>query len=237
MSEQRCEGDSTRQFSEKREEIDIETLTPRTENRGQRLVEGASINKSLLSLANCINALACRRGSGFVPYRDSKLTRLLKDALGGKAITVMLACISPASGQLEETLNTLKYADRAKSITVEAVRNEAQVRFQVAEFEKIITDLKAEIAELKKQISSEFPFSQSQLRVQSVAINARSRRRNPTCNGGQDVRRRVWSALGTDDFKLPEQARAEEGHGRASGGHLEPQAATRARRGEGGGAS
>ena len=69
-----------------------------TENRGIRLREGAKINRSLLALANCINALGDKSKKGFfVPYRDSKLTRLLKDSLGGNCKTVMIANISPAS--------------------------------------------------------------------------------------------------------------------------------------------
>lgn len=80
-----------------------------TENRGIRLKEGAKINRSLLALANCINALGDVNKKGmFIPYRDSKLTRLLKDSLGGKSKTVMVCAVSPASSQFEETLNTLK---------------------------------------------------------------------------------------------------------------------------------
>lgn len=89
-----------------------------TENRGIRLMEGAKINRSLLSLANCINALGDKAKKGFfVPYRDSKLTRMLKDSLGGNCKTVMITTISPASNQYEETVNTLKYASRAKVYT------------------------------------------------------------------------------------------------------------------------
>lgn len=85
------------------------------------MVEGGNINKSLLALGNCINALvenskrkrsnsAARNAGKFVGYRDSKLTRLLKDSLGGNTKTIMLACISQSPKALEETLNTLKYA-------------------------------------------------------------------------------------------------------------------------------
>jgi len=70
-----------------------------TENRGQRMVEGANINRSLLALGNCINILSdnMRPPGTFVPYRDSKLTRLLKDSLGGNTKTVMIACVSPST--------------------------------------------------------------------------------------------------------------------------------------------
>merc|ERR1719198_1184639 len=92
-----------------------------TDNKGVRLLEGANINRSLLALGNCINALAS--GASFVPFRDSKLTRLLKDSLGGNCRTLMIANISPAHHSYEDTLNTLKYANRAKNIRVTARQN------------------------------------------------------------------------------------------------------------------
>lgn len=90
-----------------------------TNNKGLRMIEGANINRSLLALGNCITALADQAGgkqSSFVPYRDSKLTRLLKDSLGGNCRTVMIANISPCHLNYEDTHNTLKYANRAKKI-------------------------------------------------------------------------------------------------------------------------
>jgi kinesin family protein 18/19 len=81
------------------------------------LLEGANINRSLLALGNCINILSDKNRKGnHVPFRDSKLTRLLKDSLGGNTRTVMIACISPSSLCFEETLNTLNYASRAQNI-------------------------------------------------------------------------------------------------------------------------
>jgi kinesin family protein 18/19 len=73
-----------------------------TQNTGIRLIEGANINRSLLSLGNCIEALVIGKGA-YVPYRDSKLTRLLKDSLGGNCKTVMISCISPAAASFEES--------------------------------------------------------------------------------------------------------------------------------------
>jgi kinesin family protein 18/19 len=88
-----------------------------TKNRGIRLKEGANINRSLLALGNCINILSDTNKKGsFVPYRDSKLTRLLKHSLGGNTITIMIACISSSYQSYEETVNTLKYANRARCI-------------------------------------------------------------------------------------------------------------------------
>lgn len=91
----------------------------KTNNRGIRMIEGANINRSLLALGNCINALHennMRNKENYIPYRDSKLTRLLKDSLGGNCRTVMIANISGAHSSFEETHNTLKYANRAKNI-------------------------------------------------------------------------------------------------------------------------
>ena len=87
-------------------------------------MEGANINKSLLALGNCINVLAevsKSKKASFVPYRDSKLTRLLKDSLGGNTRTLMIGCISPSIHCHEETINTLKYAFRARAIKKKVV--------------------------------------------------------------------------------------------------------------------
>ncbi|CAK7337713.1 unnamed protein product [Dovyalis caffra] len=91
----------------------------RTGADGLRLKEGIHINKGLLALGNVISALGDekkRKEGMHVPYRDSKLTRLLQDSLGGNSKTLMIACISPADINAEETLNTLKYANRARNI-------------------------------------------------------------------------------------------------------------------------
>ncbi|NWR80493.1 KIF19 protein, partial [Centropus unirufus] len=87
-----------------------------TQNRGQRMKEGAHINRSLLALGNCIKALSHQGSTKDINYRDSKLTRLLTDSLGGNSHTVMIARISPASTAFEESRSTLTYAHRAKSI-------------------------------------------------------------------------------------------------------------------------
>ena len=126
-----------------------------TKNSGQRLVEGANINRSLLALGNCINALGEKGNKGnFVPYRDSKLTRLLKDSLGGNCRTVMIANISSAESSFEETLNTLKYANRAKNIKTNVQRNVLNVNYHISEYVELITNLRNEIQVLKSQISN-----------------------------------------------------------------------------------
>ena len=83
---------------------------------GQRLKEGAAINLSLTNLGTVINALASGKAK-HVPYRNSKLTRLLQESLGGNALTAMIATLSPADYNYAESLSTLKYASRAKTIT------------------------------------------------------------------------------------------------------------------------
>ena len=94
------------------------------------LKEGAAINQSLSCLGNVIKALADislgkAKKNAVVPYRDSKLTMLLKNALGGNSKTVMIAALSPADINYEETLSTLRYADRAKAIKTKATINES----------------------------------------------------------------------------------------------------------------
>ncbi|XP_063076853.1 kinesin-like protein KIF19 [Engraulis encrasicolus] len=126
-----------------------------TQNRGQRLKEGAHINRSLLALGNCINALSEKSSNKYVNYRDSKLTRLLKDSLGGNSRTVMIAHISPASMAFEESRNTLTYADRAKSIRTRVKRNLLNVSYHIAQYTSIIADLRSEIQRLKKKIAEQ----------------------------------------------------------------------------------
>ncbi|KAM0753247.1 kinesin-domain-containing protein [Meredithblackwellia eburnea MCA 4105] len=124
-----------------------------TKNKGERLLEGANINRSLLALGNCINALCDPRKRGHVPYRDSKLTRLLKPSLGGNCKTVMIVCVSPSSAHYDETHNTLQYANRAKEIKTKAVRNVISVDRHVAEYCRQIMEQSEQIALLKKQLA------------------------------------------------------------------------------------
>nr|XP_054759485.1 kinesin-like protein KIF16B [Lytechinus pictus] len=126
---------------------------------GDRLKEGANINKSLVTLGNVISALADassssapspggnRKKSLFIPYRDSVLTWLLKDSLGGNSKTIMVATISPADVNYGETLSTLRYANRAKNIINKPTINEDKNV-------KLIRELRAEIARLKKRLGT-----------------------------------------------------------------------------------
>nr|XP_031543989.1 kinesin-like protein KIF13A isoform X2 [Vicugna pacos] len=117
---------------------------------GERLKEGSNINKSLTTLGLVISSLADQAaGKGknkFVPYRDSVLTWLLKDNLGGNSQTSMIATISPAADNYEETLSTLRYADRAKRIVNHAIVNEDPNA-------KVIRELREEVEKLREQLS------------------------------------------------------------------------------------
>merc|ERR1719394_1742513 len=97
----------------------------KTKADGERLKEGININMGLLALGNVISALGDeKRGpDSHIPYRDSKLTRLLQDSLGGNSHTLMVACVSPADSNLEETISTLRYADRARKIKNKPIVN------------------------------------------------------------------------------------------------------------------
>ncbi|XP_072369445.1 kinesin-like protein KIF13B isoform X2 [Scyliorhinus torazame] len=117
---------------------------------GDRLKEGSNINKSLTTLGLVISALADQAAgknkNKFVPYRDSVLTWLLKDSLGGNSKTAMIATVSPAADNYDETLSTLRYADRAKSIINHAVVNEDPNA-------RIIRELREEVDKLREQLS------------------------------------------------------------------------------------
>ncbi|KAJ8281899.1 hypothetical protein COCON_G00044180 [Conger conger] len=121
--------------------------------RGMRLKEGANINKSLTTLGKVISALAemqssKKRKSDFIPYRDSVLTWLLKENLGGNSRTAMIAALSPADINYEETLSTLRYADRAKQIRCNAVINEDPNA-------RLIRELKEEVNRLRDLLFSQ----------------------------------------------------------------------------------
>ncbi|CAO1615427.1 unnamed protein product [Jaminaea pallidilutea] len=125
-----------------------------TSNNGARMKEGANINKSLLALGNCINALCQTAGvkGRHIPYRNSKLTRLLKFSLGGNCKTVMIVCVSPSSGHYDETSNTLKYANQAKNIRTKVSQNLVNVDRHVAQYVQTIAELRQEVASLKAQL-------------------------------------------------------------------------------------
>ncbi|MEQ2169202.1 Kinesin-like protein kif1b [Goodea atripinnis] len=120
--------------------------------KGTRLKEGANINKSLTTLGKVISALAevskKKKKTDFIPYRDSVLTWLLRENLGGNSRTAMVAALSPADINYDETLSTLRYADRAKNIKCNAVINEDPNN-------KLVRELKDEVSRLKELLRAQ----------------------------------------------------------------------------------
>ena len=150
--------------------------------KGKRREEGANINKSLFTLGSCINILSDKNRNGkFIPYRDSKLTRLLKDSLGGNILTVMLVCVSPSGESYDESISSLNYANRAKKIKKKIFQNKKEVdlieennnEFNLKnsgnnnQYEEIIGSLKNEIFQLKNIIKEQ----QNKLRNNIININ------------------------------------------------------------------
>ncbi|XP_074263675.1 kinesin-like protein KIN-4C isoform X2 [Silene latifolia] len=162
----------------------------RTGADGMRLKEGIHINKGLLALGNVISALGDekkRKEGGHVPYRDSKLTRLLQDSLGGNCKTVMIACVSPADTNAEETLNTLKYANRARNIQNKAVINRDPVAAQLQQMRGQIEQLQAELLYYRGDSSVSFEELQilkhkiSLLEASNAELQRELRERNINC--------------------------------------------------------
>ena len=116
---------------------------------GDRAKEGISINAGLASLGKVISQLSTRNGGTHISYRDSRLTRLLQDSLGGNAVTYMVACVTPAEFHLNETLNTVQYAQRAR-----AIQSKPQIQQVSDDSDKqaLIDRLRAEISFLRDQI-------------------------------------------------------------------------------------
>ncbi|NWZ92759.1 KI18A protein, partial [Nesospiza acunhae] len=123
-----------------------------TSAKGARFVEGTNINRSLLALGNVINALADPKSKKHIPYRNSKLTRLLKDSLGGNCRTIMIAAISPSSLFYDDTYNTLKYANRAKDIKSSLKSNVVSLDSHISQYAKICNEQKKEILLLKEKL-------------------------------------------------------------------------------------
>ena len=120
--------------------------------KGERLDEGKSINKSLLALVTVINGLTSRKATSsspvHVPYRDSVLTWLLRDSLGGNAHSTMIATVSPEQGNVDETRATLRYAERAKKVVTHARVNEDPRSFLVDSLQEEVKRLKLKLVEV-----------------------------------------------------------------------------------------
>ncbi|KAM3964488.1 LOW QUALITY PROTEIN: kinesin family member 19A [Aphomia sociella] len=119
----------------------------------RRRLEGAHINRSLLALGNCIMALS--GGARYVNYRDSKLTRLLREVLGGRCRTAMVAHVAPGHAHRETTRSTLHYAQKASSITNRVERELVETPMHLSQYRTVISDLREEIARLKMKMKDD----------------------------------------------------------------------------------
>ncbi|KAM6303091.1 kinesin-like protein KIF27 isoform 2-T2 [Podargus strigoides] len=141
----------------------------KTGNTGERFKESIQINSGLLALGNVISALGDpKRKSKHIPYRDAKITRILKDSLGGNAKTVMITCVSPSSSELDESLNALKYANRAKNIRNKPVINYNPNQDRIDEMELEIRLLREALQ--NQQVSSQCSddLNQERIRISSL---------------------------------------------------------------------
>ncbi|CAF0939041.1 unnamed protein product [Rotaria sordida] len=149
----------------------------RTHNTGERFQESIRINSGLLALGNVVSALSDpkKRAGGHIPYRDSKITRLLKDSLGGNAKTLMITCVSPCIVDLDESLNALKYADRASKIRNKPIKNVDPNAQRFIEMQSEITYLREEL-ERQRTMFSRNGQSVSTRRSNITPSNDHSRR-------------------------------------------------------------
>ncbi|XP_064634767.1 kinesin-like protein KIF27 isoform X2 [Lineus longissimus] len=152
--DEELDGDMTHYISSKFHFVDLagSERAHKTGNTGDRFKESVHINTGLLSLGNVISALGDpKKKSTHIPYRDAKITRILKDSLGGNAQTLMVCCISPSSASFDESLNSLKYANRAKNIKNKPIINRDP---QSIRFEEMQSEIRALREELSRQRSS-----------------------------------------------------------------------------------
>ncbi|XP_072930096.1 chromosome-associated kinesin KIF4 isoform X4 [Epargyreus clarus] len=117
----------------------------KTKAVGERMKEGVKINQGLLALGNVISALGDGTNRSFISYRDSKLTRLLQDSLGGNSLTLMVACVSPADYNLDETVSTLRYADRARRIRNKPVINQDAKAAEIVRLNNLVNELRLQL--------------------------------------------------------------------------------------------
>ncbi|XP_005106603.1 kinesin-like protein KIF17 isoform X2 [Aplysia californica] len=144
---------------------------------GDRLKEATKINLSLSALGNVISALVDGK-SKHIPYRDSKLTRLLQDSLGGNTKTMMVACLSPADNNYDETLSTLRYANRAKNIKNKPKINEDPK-------DALLRQYQEEIEKLKAMLAGQIPVEAAV--AAGATANSRSKKSSRPSSGGSDA--------------------------------------------------
>ncbi|NWW93799.1 KIF27 protein, partial [Rhynochetos jubatus] len=152
----------------------------KTGNTGERFKESIQINSGLFALGNVISALGDpKRKSVHIPYRDAKITRILKDSLGGNAKTVMITCISPSSSDFDESLNSLKYANRAKNIRNKPAVNYNPDQDRIDEMELEIRLLREALQ--NQQVSNQCPHDLNQERTHITSLEEQLTRLQVQC--------------------------------------------------------
>ncbi|CDW52653.1 Kinesin domain containing protein [Trichuris trichiura] len=181
----------------------------RTGATGQRAKEGISINSGLLALGNVISALGDRSLKvTHVPYRDSKLTRLLQDSLGGNSRTLMIACVGPSDCDFIETLNTLKYANRARNIRNRVVVNQSRSSVLVSDLQLRLRQLEQELTEFRLVAAANWAH------LILAITTAGSKKRRRFCIRKSVVRRKLTTCERSE--KLERQGSLAPRHGEDS---------------------
>ncbi|KAJ8753665.1 hypothetical protein K2173_026341 [Erythroxylum novogranatense] len=154
---------------------------------GARLREGCHINLSLMTLTTVIRKLSVGKRSGHIPYRDSKLTRILQHSLGGNARTAIICTLSPALTHVEQSRNTLFFATRAKEVT-----NNAQVNMVVSD-KQLVKHLQKEVARLEAELRTPDPSKEKDMKIQQMEMEIEELRRQRDMAQSQvdDLRRKL----------------------------------------------
>ncbi|KAJ9550223.1 hypothetical protein OSB04_014268 [Centaurea solstitialis] len=154
---------------------------------GARLREGCHINLSLMTLTTVIRKLSVGKRSGHIPYRDSKLTRILQHSLGGNARTAIICTLSPASSHVEQSRNTLFFATRAKEVT-----NNAQVNMVVSD-KQLVKHLQKEVSRLEAELRTPDPSNEkdSKIRQMEMEIEELRRQRDLAQSEVDELRRKL----------------------------------------------
>ncbi|KAG7209375.1 hypothetical protein KM043_015475 [Ampulex compressa] len=145
----------------------------KTQATGERFKEGVNINKGLLALGNVISQLGEGGSTSYIGYRDSKLTRLLQDSLGGNSMTLMIACVSPADYNLDETLSTLRYADRARKIKNKPIVNQDPKVSEINRLNKLVQELR--LALVSQEIGVTCPMEYQELQEKNRSLQKKIR--------------------------------------------------------------
>ncbi|KAF7418101.1 hypothetical protein HZH68_000754 [Vespula germanica] len=140
----------------------------KTQATGERFKEGVHINKGLLALGNVISQLGDNGNNSYVGYRDSKLTRLLQDSLGGNSMTLMIACVSPADYNMDETLSTLRYADRARKIKNKPVVNQDPRVAEINRLNELVQKLKLALLNQESERTCSNDYQELQKKNESL---------------------------------------------------------------------